>query len=146
MSRDYLRPKRSMIYAGGDSCGKSQATVSAIRGKWMHSLDKRVATIRNAAATGRHPAAPPPPPAGTFAPGRSYLRERAMIKPRRGDAFSLRRKNYGAGRFSRETRRSRNRAGFLIARSLDCKPGGSAGASAIRKRARTFTIGKLAGR
>jgi hypothetical protein len=47
MSRDYLRLKRSMIYAGGDSCGKSQATVSAIRGKWMHSLDKRVATKRS---------------------------------------------------------------------------------------------------
>jgi len=93
-----------------------------------------------------------------------------MIKQRRGDALSLRRKNYGARGWRTRVplfRRATKAVSFAESRtreialgierlgrdflsgagqSLDCKAGGSAGANAIRKRARTFTIGKLAGR
>ena len=76
-----------MIYASGNSCGKSQAIVSTIHGKWMHSPDKRNSQ-RNAAAS---------PPSSfrlrlspslhrrIFTLGRGL--PAAMIKQRRGDAL-----------------------------------------------------------
>lgn len=62
-----------MIYASGNSCGKSQAIVP-IHGKWMHSPDKR-SSQRNAAASPRlHPS--PSLHRRIFALGRGYLHER----------------------------------------------------------------------
>lgn len=86
--RDYLRLKRSMIYASGDSCGKSRAIVSIIRGKWTHSPDKRSAC--NVAQLHPALASTPPPPSRCVvvlsSSGAVTLHESAMIKQRRGDA------------------------------------------------------------
>lgn len=68
--RDYLRLKRSMIYASGDSCGKSQAIVATIRSKWMHSSDKRDSQRNAAASPALAPAAP------------SHFRPRARLPAR----------------------------------------------------------------
>lgn len=111
--RDYLRLKRPMIYASGDSCGKSQTIVPTIRGKWMHSLDKRLATKRSCIPTlslWLHP---------HFHP-RARLPARAMIKQRRGDALPLRRKNYGRRAAGKEQGRGRGGFGFTRGRIWRC--------------------------